>query len=146
MPEEVLLEEFVGPPKRKVKVCMVVPSQGGLVIERMMELLDRQIQKETILLGAEVILTLTREEDRRDGVAFIEGGGVFGYFPAQRRTLITDQGTSLLPSIVKSLAFFEGNFAYSPDRRKDNLNAQVNDFVPSGRSAALLRLSAKKRK
>lgn len=146
MPEEVLLLKYDGPKKLDTRRIRLVGS--GRDASAMIAILER-MAVEKFPPGTELVFIIEKEEASRIscGTAFVEGGGVFGHFPANRKLLLAEDGQQQLSqAITRSMALFEGNVIYSPDRRKDNLNAQVNPYVPAGRGAAALRQSARKRR
>lgn len=98
-------DEFVGPPKPEQVIVRVLVSSRDTqvalaIVERMA--LEKFEDKD-------VVFILSKEEDRRGAIAFVDHGGGFGYLPATPRPmplrdrLVTDDGRELMHDLM--LAF-----------------------------------------
>lgn len=143
MPEEVLLLGYDGPKQIRV-ITLHLPRDEASATRQILE----RMVFEKFGDDANVTFIVSTEKDRMSGgIAVVEGGGVFGHFPANRKLLALEtEGSRLSQAVLRSMSFLEGNVMYPSDRKGSNLSAQVNPYVPAGRSAAALRQSARKRR
>ena len=156
---EVLLENDDKEQKREdTEIRFQASPQNKLAMMRIMEFIEEAGGR--LAPGTELTFILMTEENRmsmsRKVIGIQNGMGFDSFFGEQSPALmdgarklslaIEDGRRQLSQAIARPMSHLEGRFVYFPDRRKGNLNAQVNQYVPVGRAVVQLRQFARKRR